>query len=127
MANVKLTNIIKGTLNEITAEPSDQLLKSAMQIFRQETRIQAPHPVLAGNKQDVLYYVSNLNNEVKSHLFRKLFKSVSLQVEVRSIPRVIGAYTFEFVIRYSTEKGKYETKSLGLIKYENNDFKSELI
>lgn len=124
MDKISLKSIVEGrvSLKEEIAEPSEQLLKSVMQLFKQTTGMNPAFPtVKSRNKRtNTIIYSTSLDKEIRTALTRLLFSIIELMVTVKEIPGVIGGYEFDFAINYTHPNGEFQRYYAGSITFKNN-------
>jgi hypothetical protein len=115
---------VKKTLNEEITEPSEQVLKGAMNVFKQNTGIVAGMPVFVGKSKRTgsIYYEINLDKEIRTNVMKALFTSLVLKVEARELPGVIGGYSFKFEFSYIHPNGNSNGLDIGLVFYKDNKY-----
>jgi hypothetical protein len=117
---------VRRALKEAITEPSEQIIKGAMEMFRQQTGINVATPVITTRDANSIVYTTSLDREVRSNIMKSLFKSLSLRVSVFPMPEQIGAYSFVFEYVFKHPGKKLDTIDIGTISYQNNKFEANI-
>lgn len=124
MDKISLKSIVEGrvSLKEEIAEPSEQILKSVMQLFKQTTGLNPAFPtVKSRNKRtNTISYSTSLDKEIRTAFTRMLFSIAELMITVKEIPGVIGGYEFDFTVNYTHPNGEFNKYHAGSITFKNN-------
>jgi hypothetical protein len=124
MDKITLKSLVEGrrSLKESIVEPSEQLLKGVMALFKQTTGLNPAFPsIKSRNKRyDTITYSSSLNKEIRTSLTKLLFSNIDLNVEVEEVPNSIGGYEFKFSLKYQHPDGSPEVYYVGSIEFKNN-------
>lgn len=124
MDKITLKSIVEGkvSLKEEISEPSEQLLKGVMQVFKQTSGLNPAFPVLKSkNKRaNTVSYMTSLNREIRTSIMKMLFTNIDLVITVNEVPDVIGGYEFKFNVNYSHPDGSSDSYYLGTIMFKNN-------
>lgn len=124
MDKITLKSIVEGrvSLKEEISEPSEQLLKSVMMVFKQSTGLNPAFPVLKSkNKRaNTVSYITSLNREIRTSIMKVLFTNIDVVITVSEVPNMIGGYEFKFSVNYNHPDGSEDSYYLGTILFKNN-------
>ena len=116
---------VRKALTESITEPSEQLLKGAVDVFRQQTGINPATPTLTKKGNNVVVYSTSLEKEIRTNIMKAMFNSLALEVVVTPLPNIIGGYTFLFRFKFVHPFGKQETLESGTVLFKNNKFSAQ--
>jgi len=116
---------VRKALTESITEPSEQILKGAVDVFRQQTGINPATPTLTKKGNNVVVYSTSLEKEIRTNIMKAMFNSLALEVVVTPLPNIIGGYTFLFRFKFVHPFGKQETLESGTVLFKNNKFSAQ--
>jgi len=116
---------VRKALNEAVVEPSEQVLKGAVDVFRQQTGINPATPTLSKKGNNVVVYATSLEKEIRTNIMKAMFNSLSLEVVASPLPNIIGGYSFLFRFKFVRPFGKQETLESGTVLFKNNKFTAQ--
>jgi hypothetical protein len=117
---------IYETLNEEAfPEPSEDLLKQAMAVFKTNTGINVPMPTLKvkDKRYELVIYEIDMAKQLNTPLLKALYSSMTLKVEASSISSKIGGFAFKFTLQWRHPSGGSNGYTLGNALYYDNSFK----
>lgn len=124
MDKITLKSIIEGKsyLNEDITEPSEQVLKGVMALFKQATGMNPAFPAIKtkSKRLNTITYTTSLNKEIRTSLTKILFSNIDLNITVNEVPNTIGGYEFKFSIHYTHPDGHDNTYYIGSVNFVNN-------
>jgi len=116
---------VRKALTEAIVEPSEQVLKGAVDIFRQQTGINPATPSLTKKGNNFAIYSTSLEKEIRTNIMKAMFNTLSLEVVVTPLPNMIGGYSFLFRFKFMHPFGKQETLESGTVLFKNNKFTAQ--
>ena len=116
---------VRKALNEAVVEPSEQVLKGAVDVFRQRTGINPATPTLSKKGNTVVVYAASLEKEIRTNIMKAMFNSLSLEVVATPLPNIIGGYSFLFRFKFVRPFGRQETLESGTVLFKNNKFTAQ--
>jgi len=116
---------VRKALTEAIVEPSEQVLKGAVDIFRQQTGINPATPSLTKKGNNFAIYSTSLEKEIRTNIMKAMFNTLSLEVVVPPLPNMIGGYSFLFRFKFMHPFGKQETLESGTVLFKNNKFTAQ--
>lgn len=116
---------VRKALNEAVVEPSEQVLKGAVDVFRQQTGINPATPSLLKKGNNVVVYSTSLEKEIRTNIMKAMFNSLNLEVVASPLPNIIGGYSFLFRFKFVRPFGKQETLESGTVLFKNNKFSAQ--
>ncbi|NBW58560.1 hypothetical protein EBR43_12465 [bacterium] len=124
MGNLSLKNIMSGKISEDISEPSEQIMKGAMILFKQSTGLNPAFPTFKGkNKRtNSALYESSLSKEIRTSLMKILFTDINLRITVRELENVIGGYSFDFTLGINLTDGTTNIIPMGTINFKDNKY-----
>ena len=124
MANLSLKKIMSGKLSEDISEPSDQILKGVMMLFKQSTGLNPAYPAFKGKSKrtNTVLYESSLSKEIRTSLMKLIFTDITLKILVSELENVIGGYKFDFSINTILTDGSVDAIHVGSIDFKDNKY-----
>ena len=116
---------VRKALTEAIVEPSEQVLKGAVDVFRQQTGINPATPSLTKKGNNFAIYSTSLEKEIRTNIMKAMFNTLSLEVAVTPLPNMIGGYSFLFRFKFMHPFGKQETLESGTVLFKNNKFTAQ--
>jgi hypothetical protein len=113
---------IRKALTEAVAEPSEQVLKGAVDIFRQQTGINIATPTLISKDSRSATYSVSLDKEIRTNIMKALFNSLSLEVIAIPLINSIGGFEFSFFLNFTHPNSKRESINIGSVYFKNNKY-----
>jgi hypothetical protein len=113
---------IRKVLTEAVTEPSEQTLKGAVDIFRQQTGINVATPTLISKDSRSVTYSVSLDKEIRTNIMKALFNSLSLEVITTPLQNSIGGFSFNFFLSYRHPGEKESSMSIGRVDFKNNKY-----
>jgi hypothetical protein len=113
---------IRKVLTEAVAEPSEQVLKGAVDIFRQQTGINVATPTLISKDSRSVTYSVSLDKEIRTNIMKALFNSLSLEVIAIPLINSIGGFEFSFFLNFAHPNSKKESINIGAVYFKNNKY-----
>ena len=111
-------------LNEDISEPSEQILKGVMMLFKQSTGLNPAFPTFKekNKRTSVVIYESSLSKEIRTSLTKLLFTDIVLKIRVSELDNVIGGYTFKFSVSSILTDGTVNDVPVGSIDFKDNKY-----
>jgi hypothetical protein len=126
MSKTTLTKLIESevrkVLTEAITEPSEQILKGAVDIFRQQTGINVATPTLISKDSRSVSYSVSLDKEIRTNIMKALFNSLSLEVIAVPLQNSIGGFRFNFFLNYKHPGERESSMSIGRVDFKNNKY-----
>jgi hypothetical protein len=116
---------VRKALTEAVVEPSEQVLKGAVDVFRQQTGINPATPSLTKKGNNFAIYSTSLEKEIRTNIMKAMFNTLSLEVVATPLPNMIGGYSFLFRFKFMHPFGKQETLESGTVLFKNNKFTAQ--
>jgi hypothetical protein len=116
---------VRKALTESITEPSEQLLKGAVDVFRQQTGINPATPSVTKKGNNFVIYSTSLEKEIRTNIMKAMFNTLSLEVVATPLPNIIGGYSFLFRFKFMHPFGKQETLESGTVLFKNNKFTAQ--
>jgi hypothetical protein len=92
---------VRKALTESITEPSEQVLKGAVDVFRQQTGINPATPSVSKKGNNFVIYSSSLEKEIRTNIMKAMFNTLSLEVVATPLPNIIGGYSFLFRFKFN--------------------------
>ena len=116
---------VRKALTEAITEPSEQLLKWAVDVFRQQTGINPATPSVTKKGNNFVIYSTSLEKEIRTNIMKAMFNTLSLEVVATPLQNIIGGYSFLFRFKFMHPFGKQETLESGTVLFKNNKFSAQ--